>query len=96
MAEPSLRLHDSPSSTPNLEAHTSAAVLTALLLPAPEASRLCSVSEATWWRLHASAKIPRPVRLGKRTLWRAEELRAWIAAGIPDRRTWEAMQAARR
>jgi predicted DNA-binding transcriptional regulator AlpA len=61
-----------------------------LLIPAPEAARLSGVSPATWHRLAAAKKVPAPVRLGGRVLWRAAELREWIAAGCPDRRTWEA------
>ena len=62
----------------------------ALLVPAQVAARLCGVSEATWWRLHAAAKVPAPVRLGGRTLWRRAELAAFCEAGCPDRRSWEA------
>src|SRR5205823_13728010 len=67
-----------------------------LLVSAPHAARLSGVSEATWWRLHAAAKVPRPIKLGGRTLWRVEELRRWIEAGCPDRRAWEAIQASRK
>jgi predicted DNA-binding transcriptional regulator AlpA len=56
---------------------------------------MCGRSEASWWRDHAAGCIPAPVKLGGRTLWRAEELRGWVAAGCPARRTWEALQAAR-
>ncbi len=62
----------------------------ALLVPAEVAGTLCGVSKATWWRLHAAAKVPAPVRLGGRTLWRRSELAAFCEAGCPDRRTWEA------
>jgi predicted DNA-binding transcriptional regulator AlpA len=66
--------------------------VTPLLLPARQAAAACSVATSTWWRLHASAKVPAPIRLGGRTLWRAEELRDWTAAGCPDRQTWEAQR----
>ena len=36
---------------------------------AAEAARLAGVSEASWWRFHAAGKVPRPNRLGHRTLW---------------------------
>jgi predicted DNA-binding transcriptional regulator AlpA len=65
-----------------------------LLVPAPEAARLCGVSEASWYRLRSAGKVPAPVRLGGRVLWRVEEdLRAWIAAGCPSRCEWEARRA---
>jgi predicted DNA-binding transcriptional regulator AlpA len=42
--------------------------------------------------LHAAGKIPKPVYLGtKNPRWRADELRAWLAAGAPDLLTWERM-----
>jgi predicted DNA-binding transcriptional regulator AlpA len=60
-----------------------------LLLPARQAAAACSVAPSTWWRLHASGKVPSPVRLSGRTLWRAAELAEWVAAGCPPRREWE-------
>jgi predicted DNA-binding transcriptional regulator AlpA len=65
-----------------------------LLVPAPEASRICGVSEASWYRLKSSGKVPLPVRLGGRVLWRVDELRRWCAAGCPDLRTWQALENA--
>ena len=56
-----------------------------LLLSADQAAHLSGVSRRTWWSLHAAGKTPLPVRLGRRTLWRAAELAAWIAAGCPAR-----------
>jgi hypothetical protein len=38
-----------------------------------EAARLAAVSIATWWRLRAAQKVPPPVRLGGRVLWRLDE-----------------------
>jgi predicted DNA-binding transcriptional regulator AlpA len=93
-----------PSEVPHNTAEASgrkasaAAVLTApvepLLLAAAEAARLCGVSEASWYRLKAAGKLPAPVKLGGRVLWRREELCRWCAAGCPDLRTWQAMENA--
>ena len=66
-----------------------------LLVGAAVAGRMCGRSEASWWRDHAAGRVPAPVRLGGRTLWRVCELREWVDAGCPDRRTWEPLQAAR-
>ncbi|HEV8062781.1 MAG TPA: hypothetical protein VGP68_23070, partial [Gemmataceae bacterium] len=63
---------------------------------ADAAARMAGVSPSTWWRLHAGAKVPKPNRLGGRTFWRVDELRRWIEAGCPDRKVWEAREAARR
>jgi predicted DNA-binding transcriptional regulator AlpA len=44
--------------------------------------------------MDAGGKLPRPVRIGGRVLWSVTELRAWLAAGCPDRETWELMKQA--
>ncbi|MBX3401557.1 MAG: helix-turn-helix domain-containing protein, partial [Gemmataceae bacterium] len=47
----------------------------------------------TW---DAAGKLPEPVRIGGRVVWRLDELRAWLDAGAPDRKTWAAIRAARK
>ena len=64
-----------------------------LLLRAHEAAALCAVALRTWRSWDAAGKIPQPVRIGRSTLWRAEELRQWIAAGCPRRQQWEELQS---
>jgi predicted DNA-binding transcriptional regulator AlpA len=48
--------------------------------------------------MDAAGKLPRPLKLGARTVWIIREVREWLAAarnGIPpDRREWEALRAA--
>ena len=61
-----------------------------LLLTARQAAALCAKSLRTWRAWDAAAWIPRPVRIGRSTLWRADELRDWVAAGCPRRAEWEA------
>jgi predicted DNA-binding transcriptional regulator AlpA len=63
-----------------------------LLIPASAAGAMCARSEASWWRDNAAHRVPSPVRLGGRTLWRVQELREWVAAGCPDRAAWQAMK----
>jgi predicted DNA-binding transcriptional regulator AlpA len=65
----------------------------ALLVSAQTAAQLCGRSEASWWRDHAAARIPAPIKLGGRTLWRSQDLQAWIEAGCPNRRDWEILRA---
>jgi predicted DNA-binding transcriptional regulator AlpA len=60
--------------------------------PAALAALIAGVGESTWWRLHSAGKVPRPNKLGGKTLWRVPELREWIAAGCPSRKEWEAMR----
>jgi predicted DNA-binding transcriptional regulator AlpA len=61
-----------------------------LLFRARVAARICGKALRTWRTWDAAGRIPRPIRIGRSTLWRAEELRAWVAAGCPCRREWEA------
>jgi predicted DNA-binding transcriptional regulator AlpA len=63
-----------------------------LLLRAPQAAASCNTSARTWRAWDAAGKIPRAVRIGRSTYWRPEELKAWIAAGCPDRKLWETIR----
>lgn len=58
------------------------------LIGVDEASRLCGLSRASWYRLLAGAKIPQPIRIGRRTLWDAKELRLWIDSECPVQKVW--------
>jgi excisionase family DNA binding protein len=79
---------DTPASTPL------AAAPIPLLIPDVEAAALCGCSRSHWHALAAAGKIPPSVKLGRKRLWRREEISSWVAAGCPDGRTWEAMKAA--
>jgi predicted DNA-binding transcriptional regulator AlpA len=68
-----------------------ASTATPLLVPAADAGALSGVSRSSWWALHSSGRCPMPVRLGRKVLWRVDELRAWVAAGCPPRTKWQAM-----
>lgn len=59
------------------------------------AARLVSVSVTTWDRLSSAGKTPKPIMIGCRRVWSVAEIREWIAAGAPDRKTWEAIREAR-
>lgn len=64
-----------------------------LLLTASEAAAMCGKSLRTWQMWDASGRVPRPVRIGRSTLWRIYELQSWIAAGCPRRADWEASRS---
>jgi predicted DNA-binding transcriptional regulator AlpA len=66
-----------------------------LAVEAAMAAHLCGVSRATWYSLRKAGRIPRPVRLGRRVLWRIEELQEWMAAGCPPCSRWDAMKKGR-
>ena len=63
-----------------------------LLISAKQAAEMCGKSLRTWRAWDAAGWIPRPVRIGRSTLWRIQELRAWIETGCPRRDEWEARQ----
>ena len=57
------------------------------------AKLLCSgIRTVRTW--DAAGKIPSPIRIGGRVVWRLDEIRAWLDAGAPDRATWTAIRAA--
>jgi predicted DNA-binding transcriptional regulator AlpA len=60
-----------------------------ILIDAKRAAALCGVSARHWATLDSEGLIPSPVRLGRRVLWRAEELRDWARAGCPPRLRWQ-------
>ena len=64
-----------------------------LLVDARGAAALCGVSRAHWLALNSSGRVPMPVRLGRRVLWRVLELTAWSEAECPARDRWQALRA---
>jgi predicted DNA-binding transcriptional regulator AlpA len=66
------------------------------LLTAEALGEMLSLSKRQIFRLNSSGKIPAPLRIGGAVRWSAQECAEWLAAGAPDRRTWEEMKAAGR
>ncbi len=68
-----------------------AAGIEAILVDARQAAAACGFSLRSWRSLDAAAAIPRAVRPGGGRVkrWRMTDLRAWSAAGCPDRREFE-------
>lgn len=59
------------------------------LLTLAEAAALCRMSKPTFWRRRRDGSIgPPPVRIGSKLLFRTNELREWIAAGMPPAAKW--------
>ena len=64
-----------------------------LLLSAQEAAGILGIGRAHLYGLHSSGQLgPLPVKLGRRRLWRADEIRDWVNAGAPPRVKWQAMK----
>jgi hypothetical protein len=65
-----------------------------LAVGAKGVAKLLSAGLRTVRAWDAAGKLPRPARIGSKVLWSVPELRAWLAAGCPDRETWDHMKAA--
>lgn len=65
-----------------------------LLLSADSLATALEISKASVWGWLSSGRLPAPIKLGKSTRWRREEIEAWVAAGCPGRDRWEAMRNA--
>jgi predicted DNA-binding transcriptional regulator AlpA len=75
-----------------IDAARRALAVTAELLAAAEVAKILSCSPRHVWALNSSGRLPRPIRLGRVTRWRADEIRDWLAAGAPARDRWESLQ----
>jgi predicted DNA-binding transcriptional regulator AlpA len=64
------------------------------LLTARAVGEILSLSKRQVFRLNSSGKIPQPVRIGGSIRWIESQINEWIAAGAPDRKTFETMQQA--
>ncbi len=64
-------------------------------LDSKQAAALLGVARSTFLSQHSAGKTPKPVRIGRRTLWIADELRAWLDAGCPPRERWEQQKVIR-
>ena len=65
------------------------------LLRAVDVGRILNLSKRQIFRLNSSGKIPAPIRIGGAVRWAESAIAEWLAAGAPDRKTFEAMQQAR-
>ena len=60
-----------------------------LLVDAAEAARRLSISKRHFLTMDITGRVgPKPVRLGGRVLWRAEELSKWVSRGCNCREIW--------
>lgn len=60
-----------------------------LLLSAEDSAQLLGIGRTLFYSMHSSGRLgPMPVKLGRRALWRREELKNWVRAGCPARNQW--------
>ena len=67
-----------------------------LVVDAKRLAKLLCAGVRTVRTWDAAGKLPAPLRIGGRVVWLVEEIRAWLKAGAPDRKTWAAIRAARK
>jgi len=60
-----------------------------LTMEATDVAKLLSISRSSWLKLRAAGRTPRPIRLGRRVLWRVDEIREWVRQGCPAQSVWE-------
>ena len=62
-----------------------------LLLDISALAMLLSRSVPSLRRDDAAGRLPAALRIGGAKRWRFDEIRRWVEAGCPDRKTWNAM-----
>jgi predicted DNA-binding transcriptional regulator AlpA len=70
--------------------------LAPFVVDATRLARLLCASVRSVRAWDSAGKLPAPIRIGGRVVWRLNEIRAWLAAGAPDRDSWAAMRDAGR
>lgn len=60
------------------------------LMTVGDVARSLRLSVRATWRANAAGFLPRPLKVGRATRWRSEEMTAWVRAGMPARAVWEA------
>jgi predicted DNA-binding transcriptional regulator AlpA len=65
---------------------------TCQLISAKELAKKLGLSKRQVFRLNSCGKIPAPIRIGGSVRWLEKSIFEWLAAGAPDRKTFEAMQ----
>ncbi len=88
-SRPGANRNDAQSVTPARQASEPSLLLSVVMLAV-----LLDLSRATVFKLHASGRLPRPVRIGglRRLQWSRAEIEAWIEAGAPGRDRFEVMR----
>ena len=83
---PNIRTRAAATVTPSTSATTPAASTAPLKLPEtgflrqPQVLAFVPISKSTLWRRIQARTFPEPVKLSERvTVWRAEDIRRWIA-----------------
>jgi len=65
---------------------------TCQLLSAKAVGEMLSLSKRQIFRLNSCGRLPKPLRIGGSVRWAESTIAKWLAAGAPDRKTFEAME----
>ena len=66
------------------------------LLSAKELAKMLSLSKRQIHRLNSCHRLPAPIRIGGSIRWDLErDIKPWLAAGAPVRKSWEVMKEVR-
>ena len=83
---PNIRIRAAGTAAPSTSATTPAAPTATMKLPEtgflrqPQVLAFVPISKSTLWRRIQARTFPEPVKLSERvTVWRAEDIRRWIA-----------------
>ncbi len=71
---------------------TANVTLEPLAVSAQQLGRMLGISVRTIRTMDAGGKLPRPIRLNGSVRWIVTEIESFLAAGAPDRVTWEALR----
>ena len=63
------------------------------LLNVRDVARCLRMSVRATWRANAAGFLPRPLKIGKATRWREDEISRWLQSDGPPRDVWEQRQA---
>ena len=67
-----------------------------LLLKSEDTAGVLGISRTHLYLLNSTGELgPRPIKLGKCSVWSYPELRDWVTAGCPRREEWERNRAKR-
>lgn len=69
--------------------NTAAAFHECEMVDARGAAMICGVSRTLWFDMRNAGRVPAPIRLGRRVLWRVDELQRWIDAACPPLHQWK-------
>lgn len=60
-----------------------------LLVSASDVADILGIGKTLLWEMNSAGRLPRPIKLKRKTLWKLSELERWVEADCPPRDQWE-------